>query len=179
MKPILLILGTLLLLSSCSMQRYCERHFPPKESVDTVQNTVTIVKHDTVYYDTIIPVPIPGDITTDTVKLPDSVVNSKYVSNETLRSLHASAHTSLAEAEAYMQVHPPRIVLLLTQKDTTLQIKLDSALMRIDYWKDKYLEVQKTKVKVEKYIPKFYKFTLWWFIGTLVLFCFYLIIKIK
>lgn len=182
LKFVIIILVSIILLDSCSMERYCSRRFPPEVSTDTIQNTVTIIKHDTVYRDTIIPVTIPGAVVTDTVQLPDTIIWSSngvgvYISNKKLRSLNARAFTPLAEAEAHMQIKPLRIVLNLTQKDTTLKIKLDSALMRVDFWKEKYLEIQNNQVKVEKYIPGFYKFTLWWFIGTLFLFLLYLAIK--
>ena len=125
----------LLLMTSCATQRRCLKKFPPVVRIDTVVQDTTIYRDTTVYRY------LPGDTITK-----DSIIEvpvELYVPPVT-------AETSLARAEAWIQNR--RLQLLLIQKDSLLQFKIDSAVSansRVEYI---------TETKTHQLPPKpFYK----------------------
>ena len=106
-------------MTSCVTQRRCLKKFPPVVRIDTVVQDTTIYRDTTVYRY------LPGDTVTK-----DSIIEvpvELYVPPVT-------AETSLARAEAWIQNR--RLQLLLIQKDSLLQFKIDSAVSansRVEY----------------------------------------------
>jgi hypothetical protein len=142
----LVLLVSLLLVSSCITQKRCLERYPPQSVVETV----------VVYRDTIIPVylPLSAPKTIQTylnfslvdiplIRMP-GLMRNKYTSKDTLK-----ASSGLAYAEAWVE----RDVLKLKvwQTDTTIQVKLDSAIVQRNRY-EKEVHILK-----EKYVPKIYK----------------------
>lgn len=86
--------------------------------------------------------------------------------------------TDLAHSTAYLDTLERKIHHTLEQSGT-VKAKIDSfyitKIVEKAVYKDRPVEV---KVPV-KYVPSFYKFCLWWFIGTVLLIAIYVILKIK
>jgi len=99
----------LLILSSCITQRKCYEKFPP--------DTVTVTHDTTIFRDTIVYRTIKGDTVYKEVKLPYSVPIERTYQPITLK-------TSLAISKAWVAGN--RLKMLLVQKDSILQFKLDS-----------------------------------------------------
>ena len=142
--------------SGCITQKKCLKKFPA--SVDTVK--IVITKDSIIYRDTTILIHLPGATVTDTVIIPCPPPPPAYVPDT------ARAETSLAVAKAWWK--HPNIVLQLIQKDTTIERRLDSAIMEAYHWRSEYEKV--TVTQPVKYIPKFYLITTYIFIGFLVFF---------
>lgn len=130
-------------LSGCVTQRRCLQKFPPR--TDTV--TVVEIRDSLVYKDTVIFVRLPGELRTDSVFIPCPPPPPAYIPDT------ARAETSLAIARAWWD--HPNIMLSLTQKDTTIEHRLDSAIKESYHWRNEYTKV--TRVISEKYVPKIYK----------------------
>lgn len=109
MKTLIPILF-MLLLTSCSMQKYCNERFPPALKKDSIMYVDKIVYRDTTVY-----VFIQGDTIRDTVYL-DTVSN-------TARSFLS---TDLASSIAYWDGH--RLLHELSQKDSTIALLLENAI---------------------------------------------------
>lgn len=73
------------------------------------------------------------------------------------------------------QVVNSRLISEAWISDSAIFVKIDNALKDVVYWKEKYHN-EKIVVK-EKYIPGFYKFTLWFFIIIVVVVAGYIAIK--
>jgi hypothetical protein len=148
MKYILIILLAFLLLG-CVTQKRCNEKFPSQSfTKDSI-----VYKDKLVYKDTTIYVPIPGDtVYKDTLVYVDKftgLVNSKKV----------YAFTSLAEAIAW--VSNSKLYLTLIQKDTTIEVRLDSALKEVTYWKEKYHSSSSVVVKETVKSPWYMKVLSW------------------
>ena len=156
MKNSILILSlfSCVLLSSCSKQ-WCYTKWPI--SVDSIYKE--IIRDSIVIKDTIVYIHLPGETVIDSVKIPCPDPGPAYVPKK------VRSETSLAWAEAWFQF--PNIKLLLVQKDTTIIQRLDAAIKEAYYWKSEY---QKITVKPEpvKFIPGFYKFCTFAFIGSIL-----------
>ena len=134
MKYILIILVSFLFFG-CVTQKRCNEKFPPQSfTKDSI-----VYRDKLVYKDTTIYVPIlGGTVYKDTVVYIDKntgLTNSKKI----------YAFTSLAEASAW--VKNSKLFLNLTQKDTTIEIRLDSAIKEATYWKEKYQNNSSVVVK--------------------------------
>lgn len=118
-----------------------------------------IYKEKVVYKDTTIFKYLPGDtVYKNTIVYVDKVtglVNSKKL----------SAFTSLAEASAW--VYNSKLFLNLIQKDTTIEIRLDSVIKEATYWKEKYQSNSSVVVKEVTKSPWYMKVLAW--IGSLSL----------
>jgi hypothetical protein len=120
--------------------------------------TVIIVEHDSIVVkDTTIYIQLPGQTVYDTVQV---IIKPKPVKIDT-----AYAETSLAVARSWYE--PPNLILKLTQKDTTIEQRLENAIREAYYWKEKY-ETINTVVEVKK-IPLLYKVAFYAIIGQLIL----------
>ena len=66
------------------------------------------------------------------------------------------------------QVRNSKLTNELEQKDTTLKVELENALLRIDHWKGEYIkETNKETLTIQENKP-FAKFAVKWFIGSLI-----------
>ena len=152
------------LASSCVTQRRCLQKFPPEVKTDTV--FYEVVRDSIVYRDTTIILTLPGQTVIDSIFIKPGVVETSPVVLE----------TALARAEAYYRT--PKVYLKLIQKDTTIQVRLDSALRDAYHWKAQYYEILAQTLIKEKYIPEIYKIALWLVIGIAFSFIAYMLVKI-
>lgn len=132
--------------SSCATQRRCSRKFPPhSDTIKIVHVRDSIVLRDTNFY-----IMLPGETVTDSVMIPcPEIIN--YIADT------ARAETSLAKAKAWWQY--PRVRIELTQKDTTIEIRLKDALKEAHHWRSEYEKITKVPAPV-RYIPKMYKYAM-------------------
>ena len=118
-----------------------------------------VYKEKIVYKDTTIFKYLPGDtVYKNTIVYVDrltGLVNSKKL----------FAFTSLAEASAW--VYNSKLFLNLIQKDTTIVVRLDSAIKEATYWKEKYQSNSSVVVKEVTKSPWYMKVLAW--IGSLSL----------
>lgn len=144
---ITILLG--LLITSCS----------PKIIKEVVTKDSIIYKEKISYRDTTIFRYLPGDtVYKETIVYVDKatgLINSKKL----------FAFTSLAEASAW--VYNSKLFLNLIQKDTTIEIRLDSAIKEASYWKEKYQNSNTVVTKEVTKSPWYMKVLAW--IGSLSL----------
>lgn len=144
-----LIILLLLIVTSCS----------PKIIKEVVTKDSIIYRESISYRDTTIFRYLPGDtVFKNTIVYVDKatgLINSKKL----------LAFTSLAEASAW--VYNSKLFLNLIQKDTTIEIRLDSAIKEANYWKEKYHN-SSTVVTKETFKSLWYMKVLAW-IGSLSL----------
>lgn len=157
------IILTLILISSCVTQKRCMTKYPP--IADTV---VTVITRDSIVFkDTTVYITLPGETIIDSIVIPCPPMPD-YVPDT------AKAETDYALAIAWYD--PPKLMLRLDQKPSTLEIRLDSALREAYYWKDKYENV--STVQPVKYIPIIYKVALWMVIGVILFVVFTIIVRL-
>jgi hypothetical protein len=134
---------------------------------DTIR--VTTVRDSIVYKDTTIYIRIPGKTTIDSIPIPCPPPPVNYIPKK------AFAETPLAFATAWWDY--PVIRLKLVQKDTTITERLDSAKKESYYWKTLYEKIHITPAPV-KYVPGFYKFCTFAFIGICIVLIGIIVLKI-
>jgi len=156
MKQTAIFCLILAVFTSCATQKICNRKFPV--IADTVE--VVYYRDSIIFRDTIISVFLPGD----TITQIDSVIIPCPPPPPQFKPDTARAETSLAVALAWWD--HPYIRLSLVQHDTTILVRLDSAIREAYYWKEQYNTVIVPK---EQKIPKIYKIALWSWIGFFVL----------
>ena len=119
MKTLILILIASLTLSGCITENKCNRRFPP------IVNEIikTEIKIETRYRDTIIYKELPPEIVTQT----DTVIIS---SDGKINTRESYISTSLAFSTA--QIINNRLHHALTQRDTTIEFRLQDAIKEID-----------------------------------------------
>lgn len=127
-KFVLLVLTLFILIGCC-----------PKITPTVIKKDSIVYREKLVYKDTTIYKHLPGD----TVNKVDTVWINKW--NGLANSKKIYAFTSLAEASAW--VKNSKLFLNLTQKDTTIEIRLDSAIKEATYWKEKYQNNSSVVVK--------------------------------
>lgn len=138
-----LVLAVLFAGTSCVTQRKCLEKFPVKS--DTVK--IVTVRDSIVFKDKIVEIKIPGKTVIDSVVIPCPPPPPFYIPDT------ARAETEFAIAQAWFEY--PHIALFLKQKESVLQVKLDSAITEKYYWRFEYEKIVKT---IEtKYVPKIYK----------------------
>lgn len=117
-------------LSGCVTQKKCLQKFPVQEIHDTL----------IVYHDTIITVPVLG---TDTVYSYGTIHDTVYATSGTAHSVSYVTHDTLR--------------LYVWQSDTTLKVRLDSAIRELQIKDREIIEVQQEcdKSKFEKILDKF------------------------
>ena len=144
-----LIILLLLIVTSCS----------PKIIKEVTTKDSVIYKESISYRDTTIFRYIQGD----TVFIQTVVYVDKNTGLTNSKKLYA--FTSLAEASAW--VYDSKLFLNLIQKDTTIEIRLDSAIKEANYWKERY-QNSSTVVTKETFKSPWYMKVLAW-IGSLSL----------
>jgi len=140
-----------LLLSSCSMQKWCWEHYP------VVPDTITIetMRDSIVYRDTLVTVYISSEtVVIDSVEIP--CPPPLFFRPDT-----AIAVASFSEARAWFSY--PNIILKLTQKDIEIELRIDSAIKEAYYWREKYEQI--TAVQEVVRIPLVYRIALWMLAG--------------
>ena len=152
---LILIAAIASLTLSCASEKRCLRRYPPGTSVDTVFHEIT--RDSVIYRDTTIVITLPGQTILDSIFIRPGIIETSPVIME----------TDLARAEAYYRT--PMVYLKLVQKDTTLLLRLDSAVRSSSYWKSQYFRIINNQVRREKYIPDIYKAALWGWIGAILL----------
>jgi hypothetical protein len=157
MKNIVLTLFMVILMAGCVTQKRCNLKFPPSTE------TITIVKeHDSIVYkDTTVFIKLPREYKTDSVIIPCPPPAPGFIPDT------AYAETTLAIARAWFNW--PGIKLQLTQKDTTIEKRLEDANKEVYRWKSEYYKIKVVPPPV-KYIPGIYKAAFWgWIIAIVVL----------
>lgn len=131
----------------------------PKIIKEVVTKDSLIYKEKIVYRDTTIYKFIPGDTVFKTTVV--------YVDKNTglVNSKKLYAFTSLAEASAW--VYNSKLFLNLVQKDTTIELRLDSVIKEATYWKEKYHNSSSVITKETFKTPWYMKVLAW--IGSLSL----------
>lgn len=163
----ILIMGSI---TGCATQKRCMEKWPPEITpIDTV--TVTQVRDTTIYRDTIITIQIPGDTVRDTVEI--------YPIQETGYGTDtAKAETRYASAKAWVQVRNQRaeIHLELQQKQTDLQVRLDSAIQQRDRYRQEITKIRQTYTEPIFEPTPWYRFTAsaFWILSAIV--AFYLVL---
>ena len=154
MKVKIILLVLLVFASSCVTQRRCLQKFPPTTNTTTIvrDSIIEILRDTTIYFD------IVGETIIDSVFILCPEVPN-YVPDT------ARAETSLAIAKAYWSF--PNIELELTQKDTTIERRLENALREIRRLSNTTTTVTIIPEPV-KYIPKINQIALWLWIGVLI-----------
>ena len=155
----------IILLTGCVTQKKCLTKFPPVN--DTIR--IVILKDSIIYKDTIIFIYLPGQTTINSVVIPCPPPPPEFIPDT------AKAETSLAFARAWWQY--PNIQLRLVQKDTTIEARLESAIMESYFWRNEYEQI-KQSIIVKK-IPLIYKVAFWFVLGQIFLFVFIIVYKLK
>jgi hypothetical protein len=160
----LVIAIVIIFTQACVTQRRCIAKFPPvNETIKTEK-----IRDSLVYRDTTIYISLPGERVRDSVPIPCPSPPAGYIPKKVY------AETSLAKASAWWSY--PVIKLELVQKDTTIEKRLDNAVMEAYHWKSEY---EKSKVtQMVKYVPGIYKTALWALISVILAGIIYLVIKI-
>lgn len=146
MRTLIVLVFAALLLPSCVTYRKCQQKFPP--STDTLQ--IVEVRDSIVLKDTTITVTIPGEVVIDSVFIPVELP-------PTYKPDTVFARTELAESFAYINRNG-LLRLHLTQRDTTITLRLENALKEAYFWRSEYERVKVTPPPV-KFVPKIYKIT--------------------
>lgn len=137
------VIPLLLLLSIGCSREWCITTYG--EKVDTVR--VVSVRDSLVYRDTTIVVKIPGDTVYNEVTIPCPPPPASYVPDT------ARAETTYAIARAWWSY--PVVALELVQKETDIQVRLDSVIKESYHWRMEFERV--TALIPKKYVPKIYK----------------------
>lgn len=164
----LAVITIVLLLSSCITETRCNRLYPPEPSTNTQDSIVMrdiIVYRDTTVY---VPVASPPDTVEKVIKV--TARHNKVYSDTII------AETRFAKAVAW--VYSSKLNCRLTDKDTGVLVKLDSALVESKFYQELYHTELNREVKTVKYIPSFYRFCLWWFIGTVMFILIFIGLKV-
>lgn len=167
MKKVIYFIILALIISGCVSQKNCLRKFPPQEIVivkDSIVEKDTVIYSDIIHYDT-----IPGDTIIDSIliKIPikkldiDTLCLDKYL------------------AKSCAWVNGNKLFLELIQKDTIIHRILKDARIEKQRLREYYQSRYEKEVVRVKYIPKFHKFTMWFFVGFCGLSLIFIILKIK
>jgi hypothetical protein len=165
MKNSIVLILILSLFTGCATYKRCTTRYPCYG--DTIR--IETIRDSIVIKDTTIVIKIPGETVTNTVEIPCPDPGPAYIP----KKVHAE--TSLAYADAWFQF--PNIKLILVQKDTTIVQRLDNAIKEAYYWKEIATKVTIVPKPV-KYIPGFFKFCTYFFLGAVVVVILYILYKI-
>lgn len=154
MRNLILLLIVIIVGSSCATEKRCSRKFPPIIK-DSTYVKETIEYRDRVVYDT-----IKGDTIETVIKITDLDTVPIIIENDFAVGLLSRENNVLR--------------LKLVSKDTVIARMLKDA----EILRSSLVERHTVEVHTVKYIPKFYKFTMWWFIGCLVVVIIYIVMKI-
>lgn len=128
----ILILAFILLFGGCATQKRCWEKFPPEIKTDTIIHT------EIVYQDTTIFVEIPGD--TILTEVPVYIIDTIEGEPIVITYEEAKAKTSYAEARAWIE--NSILQLELIQKDSLIEVQLDSVIAV----KNHYVELYTTEI---------------------------------
>jgi hypothetical protein len=159
MKTICLFFAFICLFTpfSCITQRKCLQRYPPSRDTIRIERT----RDSLVYKDKIIEIKVPGAIKIDSIVIPCPPPPLSYIP-DTVRT-----ETEYAKAKAWFKY--PNIQLKLFQKQSILQVKLDSAIKESYHWKTEYEKITNTPQPIiQKYIPSIYKVAFWLWIGVIL-----------
>ena len=166
MRNIILLILLASLTGCFATRKRCLNLYPPTSSRDSVVHEA--IRDSIVFKDTTVFVSIPGETITDSVPFP--VYVEKSIKIDTAR-----AETAFAKAKAYYSNRAIHII--LEQKTTDLEIRLDNALRESYQWKEKYTSVLNKQVVRERYIPGVYKIALWMWVGVFAALLLYVVLK--
>ena len=172
MKTSILFLFVLTILSSCSPTKKIERIYsqhPELRPRDSIQ-IKTEYKEKISYRDTFVYIKLPPDTVTGEAEI---IIISPNTPTITPRIL--SLETQLAQAKAWIE--GSKLKMELTDKDTTLEIRLKNALRNSEYWYTRW--EKETKIIPEIRVPKFWKITGSIGMGFLLAFIVWLVMKLK
>ena len=171
MKPLnLILIGVIvLLIASCTTQRRCNIKFPPQTSTETIYRDS--IHEEIKYRDTIIYVPIPGELHTDSIFIPVDNPGQNYIPDT------ARAENKYAIGKAWLDW--PKIKLTLIQKPQTLEFQLKNAIKEANVYRMLYEREKSKEVTQVKFTPKFWKFTGWVGIGFIITFLVWVFMKVK
>lgn len=165
-KVVILLLGVSVLFSGCVTQKRCSDKFPPQETI--------IVRDSVVYKDTTIYIPeiqyvVVPKIVRDSIFI-EPIYETGGVTSDTMymESNFAWAKAWVMEYELYGTI---------SDKDTTFTVKPQEDIKVINQ-KESYHTEKKTEVVEVRYIPKFYKFCFWWWLGTTIVILLFIAYKI-
>lgn len=163
------VITMIVILSSCVTQKKCLQKFPPqiiRERYDSIvikdtiiykdRIRVIVIPADTVYKDREIPGILPSITTKPMVLENDYVIAKAWIQNS-------------------------RLKMQLEQKGQVLKFKLDSADKEVRHWKFEYLKIKEfgTQIIKERYIPKIYKYALYFSILVIIIIGVWVFFKIK
>ena len=161
---LLLLAAVMFFFPSCATQKRCSMKFPPKVEViqkDSIYEIIT-------FRDTTIYIQLEGKIVTktDTVYVQNGVILNKEIRGE---SKFATAIAGIAKNKLYLR---------LTDKDTTLEIKLNNAIKMARYFEMKFNTEKKVEY-IEKDLTKWQKFLIVSGIIFLGVILIWLLLKVK
>jgi hypothetical protein len=154
MKKPLLFIMMVIFMASCNPGKWCAKHAPIQESRKDSSTTKTEIK----YRDTIIPIYIPGEHKTDTLYLENKSLSEilKYAQANPKKSVMGLFNSDTSRLETGLAISWAWIAkgILwheLTQKDTTIQKRLENAIKETTIYHDRYVEVQKKYLERERF----------------------------
>lgn len=141
---------------SCVTQRKCLNKFPP---VVEIKDSI-VYKEKIIIRDTIVTIKLPADTIQTEVQIP--VI--RVLAPVTVESKYAKATASIDFVKE-------KIRLVLIQKDTEIQIRIDSAIREAKYWRDRYVKDHQKVIVNVPYTPKIMKWSAWfgWFCAVIIL----------
>jgi|GEM_PF-4442597 hypothetical protein len=154
----IIVLTALLLVSSCATEKRCLEKWPP---LLVIKDSV-IVRVNTIYRDTVIFIKLPPD----TIRVEQNI-------DSLMNPLIAESKYAKAVADIYKN----RLRLTLTQFDTIIQFKLDSANRVTLFWKEMWETEKQTVIVKDRYTPVINKF--FTPIGILVCVCILIFVLVK
>ena len=163
---IILLIGALVLFSSCNPCKRLARVCPPtivRERYDSL-----IYRDSIIIKDRIVEIKIPADTVYKTKEVP--VPYNVYVSPITAENDYARAHAWIEHS---------KIKLELIQKEQVIQKIIEGAEKETFYWKEKYEKERIVEVKEVKYTPKLVKILSWIGIISIVILLTYIYIIIR
>ena len=152
MRYVTILAVLLTTFTGCITQKQCYRKFPPL--IDTVK--IVLSRDSIVYKDTTLYLHIPGDTVWNTVEIPCPPPPPSYIPDT------VTTETEYAHAMAWLD--HPFIRLVLIQKPTDLEWRLDSAIKESYHWKELYIK----ESSVIKTIPLLYRIALWVLVGMIL-----------
>jgi hypothetical protein len=159
---LIIFVAFVLLASGCVTQKRCNTKFPPQIITVTKDSIRTEIQ----YRDTTIFIKLPVEKVT--------VFDTIFIKNGVIQYKEIKAQTNYATARSWIGQN--RINLELTDKDTTLIIRLNNALKIAKYWEVK--ATTETKIlPPEKFIPKWIKILAWFGAAFIILTILFLVRK--
>lgn len=167
MKSKILILALVILgFTGCVTQKRCQEKFPPRESI-SVRDSIVI--RDTVIYIPEVQYVIVPDTIIDTVLI-KPVYDDGGLISDTLYLV-----SKLSWARAWVKDY--ELFGTISDKDTTLVVKPTES-QKVVKQTEKYKTIEKTEIVEVRYIPKFYKFCFWWWLGSTIVILLFVAYKI-